>query len=1038
MTGLNPSAFRRQFRSGETMRRSSQAGVLSVLALVAVGIFNAEVSAQGSPNVVVIISDDAGYADFGFMNGLSGTTSVVPTPNLDALAARGVKFSRAYVAQSCQPTRAALVTGGYQNRIGNEVVGNNDFGLPADATTIWDRMKSQGYSTGAVGKWHLGSIDGPQGNRPQTQGIDEFYGIWHGSRTYSVGNTGLPETQLLREAIVDPNGSVTDTVVEAAHSGQYITNTFGQYGVDFINDHYTDTNPFFLYQSFTAPHTPVNNSPDFNDPSIAGLSGLQKQYASMMLTMDKEIGRILDKIDDPAGDGTGPGNDGDSIRDNTLIIFVNDNGGPLALAANGADNGNLRDGKGSPYEGGIRVPMIIAGAGVTAPGGSIYDKPVHGVDILPTAFAAGGGSFGPSDTGIDGVDLLPFINGTNTADPHQVLVHRHRKQFSVVKGDWTLVNSGGSSTSSHQLFNVATDVSQTTNVAGANPTIVAELRRDLTDYEAVFDKQRYAILGTTEEATINLFDHFTFNPSAPTGGSGGTTIIGDGGGIGVASSGNGNFESKTGAVPGANSTWPSSEVPNWHNLSGAESQTFGTNQGTIGSPEGSSYGAYIFQSFTMGNDTPYTISAAGETFDVSLALHQFGSAGNYNSDEDAVVTLFTSTTGVTDSTVLGDITVLGSTSFPITGSWTDESAPAFYTSIQADVGKTVYLGVTLSNPTGANVFPRIDVVKLTTSGGGSGGTSFTSWSSNGAWFEGGTSNVETMFNSDAFAGAVLEFPTTDTFSYTSNNDMVRETGLEFMLNKIALSGTFNGVQNESATIQGNDVLFTNDLDGVGPQIAVDASNGGGNSYSYNIDLNLIMYNDLTITGDGDVAVNINGQISDYFTPRNLIKSGTSTVTLTGNNTYSGDTTVDEGTLSITNAFLEDTADVYLTTGAIFDLAFGGTDTIDSLFIDDISQATGTWGAIGSGAANESALFTGTGMLLVSTLEGLSGDFNGDGRVDGLDFLKWQRDDGSASGLAAWEANYGAVSLSATSAAVPEPSSWMMLAIAVCLAGFVRR
>jgi len=191
------------------------------------------------------------------------------------------------------------------------------------------------------------------------------------------------------------------------------------------------------------------------------------------------------------------------------------------------------------------------------------------------------------------------------------------------------------------------------------------------------------------------------------------TIIGAGGSIGVPSSGNGNFEAKLGAVPGANSSWAIADMPNWHNLSGAETQTSGSNQGLVGSPEANSYGAYLFPTFVLGNDTGYTISAAGEKFDISFSLSKFGSAGNYNGDEAAVVTLFTSTTGVSDSTVIGDITVLGTTSFSVTGAWVANSAPAFYTSTLADVGQTVYLGLTLSNPTSPDVFPRIDVVKLT-------------------------------------------------------------------------------------------------------------------------------------------------------------------------------------------------------------------------------------------------------------------------------------------------------------------------------------
>ena len=156
-----------------------------------------------------------------------------------------------------------------------------------------------------------------------------------------------------------------------------------------------------------------------------------------------------------------------------------------------------------------------------------------------------------------------------------------------------------------------------------------------------------------------------------------TTIIGEGGGVGIPSSGNGNFETNSGPVPGANTTWPISQMPDWHNLSGDETQTCGTDQGTTGSPEASSYGAYLFPSFVVANDTGYAIGAAREMFDVSLYVNKFGAAGNYNGDEAVVATLFTSSTGVDDNTVLADITTLATATFPVNGSWFFNSANAF-------------------------------------------------------------------------------------------------------------------------------------------------------------------------------------------------------------------------------------------------------------------------------------------------------------------------------------------------------------------------
>lgn len=1005
-------------------------GLVSVLSAVGNGG-----QAVAQPNVIVIVADDAGYADWGFMDGVDGsnpTPSPIPTPNLDALAARGVKFSRAYVGQSCQPTRAAIITGGYQNRIGNEVVGNNIQGLPASATTLWDRMGGQGYTTGAIGKWHLGSVAGPQGNRPETQGVDEFYGIWHGSRNYNLGNTNLQPTQLLREVITQPNGTFTDTVIEGNHRGEYFTNTMGDFAVDFITDHHDDAEPFVLYQSFTAPHTPLQNSPDFNDPRIAGLSGIQKTYASMMLTMDKEIGRMMDRLDDPNGDG----NSSDSIKDDTLVIFVNDNGGAHSGSSspNGADNGLLRAGKGSSFEGGIRVPMIIAGAGVDAAvHGTTYDKNVHGVDILPTAFAAAGGTFGPGDTGIDGVNLLPFINGTDTSDPHEVLVNRHRKQFAVIKGDLRLVNNGGSSTSNHQLYNVATDIGQTNNIAGSNPALVAELERDLTHHEVEFDKQRYAILGQTAEATINTFDHFVFNPTQGGGAGGDLTII-DG------ATGDGDFE-----APGAGSgSLNFTNHANWFNAGGTETINFSSTTQTNGSSQAGSRAAMPFQDRTQVNNTGHTVATAGETFSLTYDFGAGGALANWNGDETMRVFLFTSPVAVDGSLDTGDITEIASTSYAVDrandGQWTTFSANNFYTTTAADIGKELFLGMVFEDLSGSTLFPRLDVLSLSATVQSTPSTA-TNWSSSEGWFEGGTSNVETMFNSDAFAGAVLEFGTTDAFSYISNNDMVRETGLEFMLNKMILSGTFGGASNQTATIQGNELLFTDDLDGNGPEIAVNATNDGANSFAYGIDLDVVMYDNLTVGGDGDVSVTINGQIRDYYDPRNLTKSGTSTVVLAGSNAYEGDTIVEGGTLTITSAYLEESADVYLTTGAVFDLDFAGIDSIDELFFDGVSQAIGTWGSIGSGADNESAFFNGTGLLLVSTIAILAGDYNDDGSVDAADYTVWADNFGSTTLLDAdgnndgvvdaadytiWADNFGASRASAQGLLIPEPCTAIVL------------
>ena len=762
------------------------------------------------PNIIVIVSDDAGYADFGFMNGpgLSGETSEVPTPNLDALANRGVTFSRAYVAANCQPTRAAMVTGAYQARIGNENVGNNHFlssqifeGIPVEVDTIWDRMKAEGYSTGAIGKWHLGSIEdqpGIPGNRPQNQGIDEFYGFWHGSRNYlmqSYSNNSSPTSSLqlryIREAINHPGGTTTDEVVEFTKfsSSDYITNVLGDYAEQFVDDHHDDDDPFFLYVAHPAPHKPwTNESPDYNDPAITGLSTARRQVASMMITMDKEIGDLMVKLDDPLGDGTEPGFNSDSIIDNTLVIFINDNGG---VSGGGTDNGQLNGVKGSPHDGGICVPMIMAGAGVDPSViDTVYNHPVHGIDILPTSVALAGGTWDPVADNIDGVNLMPFINGIDTNAPHDILAHRWRGTFSIIDDSWKLVNTHNQDAGPerYRLYDLDTDRGESNDISGnaIYASRIADMKRELTDHEAVWDKPRYPILARDlETEPLNIIDHFTFRPG----------------------------------------------------------------------------------------------------------LHDDWSAG---------------------------------------------------------VPDTVAVSTEPAN-----------------------------------WYEGGTTNPENMFRSDGFAGAILEFPV-HSADYTANNDLRRKTGMTFMLNKIILSGDFTTGVDRTATISGNnpgglndpdnddytnELLFTNDLAGNGPQIANDAIESGGFGFTYNVSLNLIMYDDLTLSGDGDTDLEISGDISEYWEPRGLNKSGASDASVTGARIYSGNTTIDGGVLTLgqSNEPNDNSASFSIAAGATANLTFGGTDTIDKLFIGGVQQPAGVYEAIGNpGTGTEIAQITGTGTLTVSS------------------------------------------------------------------------
>ena len=451
------------------------------------------------PNIIFVVVDDAGYVDFGFMG-----SSEIPTPNLDALAANGVTFTQAHTGQACSPSRAAFLTGRHYNHFGYEAnLKNTDDpltehfeGIPNSAVTMFERLKSEGYSTSVTGKWHVGGLADivengvitQPGNRPPKQGVDHFIGFQAGGG--------------LQEMFLNPDG--TDNVSSYNANGKHWSNLWGDNTVDYIDQHYQDSNPFFIYTSFNDPHSPITQAPSFNDPRIAHLSGQRKTYASEVLTIDDNVGKIIDKLNDPNGDG----NQNDSIMDETMIVFLNDNGGVLG---NSADNGNLRDAKGSPYDGGTRVPMFISGAGIDPSArGTVYDKMVHSIDIVPTMVAAAGGSVPTGE--IDGVNLLPFANGNDVANPHNFIAARLQEEIYYRTNDWKLIKNGYAGDWELYDFSDINNQSEdpSDNVAAANPAVVADMIRQLTDWEVTIDKQRFP---STDESIgqFNLFDDFTFS-----------------------------------------------------------------------------------------------------------------------------------------------------------------------------------------------------------------------------------------------------------------------------------------------------------------------------------------------------------------------------------------------------------------------------------------------------------------------------------------------------------------------------------------------
>lgn len=427
------------------------------VATVAASVSVSAAPANPSPNILLIVSDDHGYGDVGAYG-----CKDIPTPNLDSLARNGARFTNGYVSCSfCSPTRAALLTGRYQQRFGHEfnpgpvLVPDKDIGLPRTETILPQRLKAAGYTTGLVGKWHLGY---EPDRHPMSRGFDEFFGFPGGAHSY-VNSEASPGNPIMRGR---------ERVVEK----EYLTDAFGREAAAFIDRH--AKSPWFLYLAFNAVHGPMDAAPRYAE-RFPNLTGGRKTYATMLTSMDDAIGRVLTRLREL------------KLEENTLIFFVADNGGPESV--NSSDNGPLRGSKGSAWEGGIRVPFMMQWKG-RIPAGKVYDQPAIQIDFLPTALAAARVTVQP-EWKLEGVDLLPYLRGEKTGSPHDALFWRFGEQMAVRKGDWKLVRSSGDqkedrgendprrSAASHpqgaKLYHLGQDIGETTDLAAREPAKVKEL-----------------------------------------------------------------------------------------------------------------------------------------------------------------------------------------------------------------------------------------------------------------------------------------------------------------------------------------------------------------------------------------------------------------------------------------------------------------------------------------------------------------------------------------------------------------------------------
>jgi len=432
------------------------------------------------PNIVLIIADDLGYGELGCQG-----NDQIPTPNIDSLAAGGVRLTSGYVTASyCSPSRAGLLTGRYQLRFGyteNPTGAKNedpDIGLPPSEVTLAEHLQDAGYVTGLFGKWHLG---GTAAYHPLRTGFDEFFGFLHEGHYYVPPPYKGVTTMLRRRALPDggkgrmirgdmvysthltyePDYDANNPIIRGGQpevEEEYLTDAITREAVDFIDRH--RETPFFMYLSYNAVHSPLQGAEEYME-RFAHIEDIHRRiFAAMLSNLDDGVGAVLDKLR------------AERLEENTLIFFISDNGGPTRELT--SSNLPLRGGKGDLYEGGIRVPFIVQWKG-RLPEGTEFHKPATSLDVFPTVAAATGVPI-TGKRAMDGVNLLPYLSGENDARPHDLLFWKMGAREALRSGDWKLVqNARRSSGPSWELYNLADDLREANDLAGEKPGKVAEL-----------------------------------------------------------------------------------------------------------------------------------------------------------------------------------------------------------------------------------------------------------------------------------------------------------------------------------------------------------------------------------------------------------------------------------------------------------------------------------------------------------------------------------------------------------------------------------
>ena len=445
--------------------------------LVLIVGLGAGLAAADQPNVVILLADDLGYGETGMQGNVQ-----VPTPNIDSIARRGVRMTQGYVmGPNCSPSRAGLMSGRVPTRFGyefNPIGARNEepgVGFPEAETTLAELLHDRGYTTGLIGKWHLG---GSAAYHPFRHGFDEFFGFTHEGHSFVPRPWSGVTTMLRRKTLPgnaqgrwgeggrliysthmghdEPDYDANNPIVRASQpvaEEAYLTDAFTREAVDFIGRH--RDKPFFLYLAYNAVHSPLQGK-DADLAKFGDIEDIHRRiFAAMLSNLDESVGEILAKLRE------------DGLEERTLVVFLSDNGGPTKELTSA--NTPLRGEKSSMYEGGIRVPWVMQWPGML-PEGATFERPVWSVDLYATAAAISGGGV---PEGSDGVDLLPFLKGEVNGRPHDEMFWRQGAKSALRKGDWKLVKPDATSV---ELYDLARDEGESRDLAAERSQKVGELQ----------------------------------------------------------------------------------------------------------------------------------------------------------------------------------------------------------------------------------------------------------------------------------------------------------------------------------------------------------------------------------------------------------------------------------------------------------------------------------------------------------------------------------------------------------------------------------